>query len=62
MPLLYPRELAAGETAFDEIANHLSDNKVCSVLLGDVVPAASKGTSNGTAYTHYSQMTTVENN
>ena len=50
------------ESAFDETASYTSNNQVFSVLLGDAVPAASKGTTDGTAYNHYSQMATVENN
>ncbi|KAJ9618692.1 hypothetical protein H2203_008896 [Taxawa tesnikishii (nom. ined.)] len=47
---------------FDETQNYLSNNKVFSVLLGDAVPAAKKGSSDATAYNHYSQMATVEKN
>ena len=48
--------------AFDETASYTSNNQVFSVLLGDAVPASAQGTTNGTAYNHYSQMATVENN
>jgi hypothetical protein len=48
--------------AFDETESYTSNNQVFSVLLGDAVPASSKGTTDSTAYTHYSQMATVENN
>jgi len=47
---------------FDETAVQSGVNKVFSVLLGDAIPASSKGTTDGTAYSHYSQMATVENN
>ena len=33
-----------------------------SILLGDAIPASLKGTTNGTAFNHYSQMATVEKN
>jgi hypothetical protein len=48
--------------AFDETESYTSDNQVFSVLLGDAVPASSQGTTDDTAYNHYSQMATVENN
>src|SRR4051794_24412719 len=48
--------------AFDETALQIGSNKVFSVLLGDAVPAAKKGTTDGTSYNHYSQMATVESN
>ncbi|TVY45515.1 Phosphate-repressible acid phosphatase [Lachnellula subtilissima] len=47
---------------FDETANYLSDNTVFSVLFGDAVPESLHGTTNDTAYNHYSIMSTVENN
>jgi hypothetical protein len=48
--------------AFDETASYTSNNDVFSVLLGDAVPTSSHGTTDGTAYTHYSMLSTVENN
>jgi hypothetical protein len=50
------------KTAFDESENYFNNNQVFSILLGDAVPASSHGTSNSTAFNHYSQMATVENN
>ncbi|KAF4637428.1 hypothetical protein G7Y89_g661 [Cudoniella acicularis] len=47
---------------FDETETQTGINNVFSVLLGDAVPASSRGTTNATAYNHYSQMATVENN
>ncbi|RDW60714.1 acid phosphatase phoa-2 [Coleophoma cylindrospora] len=47
---------------FDETANYLSSNTVFSVLLGDAVDPSLHGTTNDTAYNHYSIMATVENN
>jgi Phosphoesterase family len=49
-------------TAFDESETYTNTNQVFSVLLGDAVPASSQGTTDGTAYNHYSQLATVENN
>ena len=50
------------KAAFDESENYFNNNQVFSILLGDAVPASSQGTSDSTAYNHYSQMATVENN
>ncbi|KAG9235636.1 phosphoesterase family-domain-containing protein [Amylocarpus encephaloides] len=47
---------------FDEREIYISPNKVFSILLGDAVPESMKGTKDGTAYNHYSQMATVEKN
>lgn len=49
-------------SAFDETENYFSNNRVFSVLVGDAVPADLHGTTNDTAYNHYSIMATVENN
>lgn len=48
--------------AFDETESYTSNNDVFSVLLGDAVPTSSHGTTDGTEYTHYSMLSTVENN
>ncbi|XMA14844.1 hypothetical protein WAI453_007635 [Rhynchosporium graminicola] len=47
---------------FDETESYSSDNKVFSLLLGDVVPASAHGTTSSSSYNHYSQMATVEQN
>ncbi|KAH8663033.1 phosphoesterase family-domain-containing protein [Tricladium varicosporioides] len=47
---------------FDETETYTGANRVFSVLLGDAVPASAHGTTDSTAYDHYSQMATVENN
>ncbi|OCK75113.1 phosphoesterase-domain-containing protein [Lepidopterella palustris CBS 459.81] len=47
---------------FDETESYTSNNQVFSILLGDAVPASLQGTTNDTAYSHYSIMATVENN
>ncbi|KAL3424928.1 phosphoesterase [Phlyctema vagabunda] len=47
---------------FDETENYFSDNKVFTLLLGDAVPQSLQGTSNATAFNHYSLMATVEKN
>ena len=48
--------------AFDEAEDYSIPNQVFSILLGDAVPASSEGSSDSTAYSHYSQLATVENN
>ena len=48
--------------AFDETENYFSNNRVFSVLLGDAVPQAKRGSKDGTEYNHYSIMATVEKN
>ncbi|TVY50119.1 Acid phosphatase [Lachnellula occidentalis] len=47
---------------FDETEVQSGVNRVFSVLLGDAIPASAQGTTDGTAYNHYSQMATVEKN
>lgn len=47
---------------FDETESYTSNNQVYSILLGDAVPSNLKGTTNNTAFNHYSQMATVEKN
>lgn len=61
-PLCITVQVTHFNTAFDETATQSGANKVFSVILGDAVPASSQGTTDGTAYNHYSQMATVENN
>ncbi|KAK0103535.1 hypothetical protein ONS95_005555 [Cadophora gregata] len=48
--------------SFDETEDYFSSNKVFSVLLGDAVPVALRGTKNDTAFNHYSALSAVENN
>ena len=63
VPLLPPPILILlREIAFDETESYTSNNDVFTVLLGDAVPASKQGTTDNTAYTHYSIMATVENN
>ncbi|KZV64871.1 hypothetical protein PENSPDRAFT_545676, partial [Peniophora sp. CONT] len=47
---------------FDETENYLINNNVFAVLLGGAVPAALRGTTDSTYYTHYSAMSTVQAN
>lgn len=54
--------LALTSAAFDETESYTSNNQVFSVLLGDAVLSSAHGTTDDTAYNHYSQMATVENN
>ncbi|KAF9378771.1 hypothetical protein CPB97_009376 [Podila verticillata] len=46
---------------FDETENYKIQNRVFTILLGDVV-ASIKNTTDSTYYTHYSLLSTVENN
>jgi len=55
-------ETLTNGSAFDETEVQTGTNRVFSVLLGDAVSASSHGTTDGTTYSHYSQMATVENN
>ncbi|KAE8453302.1 hypothetical protein EG329_011369 [Mollisiaceae sp. DMI_Dod_QoI] len=47
---------------FDETECYICRNRVFSVLLGDAVPLSLQGTTNATAFNHYSIMSTVEEN
>jgi Phosphoesterase family len=47
---------------FDENGNSKVNNQIYALLLGGAVPPASYGTVDSTYYTHYSAMSTVENN
>ncbi|CZR55787.1 related to phosphate-repressible acid phosphatase precursor [Phialocephala subalpina] len=47
---------------FDETKCYLCRNRVFSVLLGDAVSSSLKGTTNDTAFNHYSIISTVDNN
>src|SRR5947207_10665273 len=47
---------------FDENDTYTIKNKVWAVLLGDVIPANLRGTTDNTFYTHYSTLSTVEAN
>lgn len=50
------------QLTFDESENYFNDNKVFTVLLGDAIPEALKGTTNDTAFNHYSILATAERN
>ncbi len=47
---------------FDETEKYNTPNRVFTVLLGGAVPAAKRGTKDGTRYSHYSLLSTVEHN
>ncbi|KAG1738600.1 phosphoesterase family-domain-containing protein [Suillus paluster] len=47
---------------FDENETYTIGNQVYSVLLGGVIPQNMKNTTDATFYTHYSTLSTVENN
>ncbi|KAG5358357.1 putative acid phosphatase [Yarrowia sp. B02] len=47
---------------FDEVETYPLENKVLAVLLGGAVPKELHGTSDGTYYSHYSNLATVQAN
>lgn len=47
---------------FDESETYDAPNRVGSVLLGGAVPSLVRGTEDPTFYTHYSMLSTLENN
>jgi hypothetical protein len=47
---------------FDENEDYQAANQVYSLLLGDAIPQALRGTNDSTFYTHYSQLSTVQAN
>jgi acid phosphatase len=47
---------------YDEGGNFTLPNRVVSILLGGSVPPELKGTTDDTAYTHYSILSTLQNN
>jgi acid phosphatase len=47
---------------YDESATYSLPNKIVSILLGGAVPSDLKGTTDDTFYTHYSILSTLENN
>lgn len=65
-PLLADTAFADGKTlihlTYDESEDYGQPNKIASLLLGNAVPAALKGTEDDTFYTHYSVLSSVEHN
>lgn len=47
---------------FDENETYTIKNNVWALLLGDVIPPSLRGTTDNTFYTHYSCLSTVQNN
>jgi len=47
---------------YDESATYPIPNRIVSLLLGGAVPSNLKGTTDDTVYTHYSILSTLENN
>lgn len=47
---------------YDESATYPIPNKIASLLLGGAVPTSLKGTTDDTIYSHYSILSTLENN
>ena len=47
---------------FDENETYTIKNQVWALLLGDVIPASLRGTTDNTFYTHYSCLSTIQAN
>ena len=47
---------------FDENETYTIKNQVWTLLLGDIIPDSLRGTTDNTFYTHYSLLSTVQNN
>ncbi|TVY81005.1 putative acid phosphatase [Lachnellula suecica] len=47
---------------YDESATYPEPNRIVSLLLGGAIPTELKGTTDGTLYTHYSILSTLQNN
>lgn len=47
---------------YDESETYSKPNKIVSLLLGGAIPKEKKGTTDDTFYTHYSILSTLENN
>lgn len=66
LPLLNDPNFNTNKTlillTFDENETYTIGNSVYSLLLGGVIPQAMKNTTDSTFYTHYSTISTVENN
>jgi acid phosphatase len=50
------------QLTFDETLNYGEPNRIVSLLLGSAVPSDLRGSEDKTFYTHYSILSTVENN
>ena len=65
-PLLQDKNFNSDRTliqlTFDENESYSIQNTVYTVLLGGAVPSNLKGTNDSTFYTHYSMMSSVQNN
>lgn len=66
LPLLNDPNFNTNKTlillTFDENETYTIGNSVYSLLIGGVIPQAMKNTTDSTFYTHYSAISTVENN
>jgi hypothetical protein len=66
LPLLNDTNFNTASTlillTFDENETYTIGNNVFSILLGGVIPQGMKNTTDPTFYTHYSTLSTVENN
>ncbi|KAK7002219.1 hypothetical protein R3P38DRAFT_3042069 [Favolaschia claudopus] len=66
LPLLTDPRVNDGETlimvTFDEAETYSQQNRIASILLGGAIPLKLRGTEDDTLYTHYSSLSTVQNN
>ncbi len=64
-PLLLNQQFMEGTLillTYDESATYPEPNHIVSLLLGGAIPSNLKGTTDDTFYTHYSILSTLENN
>lgn len=65
LPLLADKVFAEKtliQLTYDETEDYSEPNRIVSLLLGNAVPAAQKGSEDGTFYTHFSLLSTVQHN
>ncbi|KAJ7775766.1 phosphoesterase family-domain-containing protein [Mycena maculata] len=66
LPLLTDPRVNGEDTlillTFDETETYTEQNTVYAVALGTAVPVSKRGTTDDTLYTHYSSLSTVQNN
>lgn len=65
MPLITDKAFAEKtviQLTYDETATYGKPNRIVSLLLGNGIPKSKEGTEDNTFYTHYSILSTVENN
>lgn len=58
----FPNSSTLIQLTYDEAETYSQPNKIASLLLGNAVPEALKGTEDNTFYTHYSILASAEHN